>query len=80
MEKFKQIVDVLMRYHVAYPELTVFGKHIDHEILSIEFGENLLVIRKKMHQHALHSPNVPGAPTNLQNIQAWERQAQASNV
>ncbi len=68
-----------MRYHIAYPQLSVLGPEVDHNILSIEFGENLLAIRKKTAAQAEHTPIVPDAPTIPANIQKWEQQARASN-
>ena len=79
MQKFKQLVDVLMRHHLSYPELTVLGKQVDHNILSIEFGENLLAIRKKTAEQAAHAPVVPSSPVQIDRVRAWQKRAQATN-
>ncbi len=79
VEKFKQLVDVLQRYHLAYSQLTVFGKDVDHDILSVEFGANILAIKKKTREHAAHEPFIKHAHSNRQRIKEWEENAQATS-
>jgi len=82
VEKFKQLADVLMRYHIGFQSLSVFGKQVDHYIHSIEFGENLLVIRKKTGAQVKEHPNVQGTlnMVNKNNVASWQKQAQSTNV
>ena len=66
VEKLKQYIDVMMRYDMAYPSLSV--SKIDHDFFSITFGEGLAIIRKSSEDR---HPNIPVAPVIHSNLEQW---------
>jgi len=47
VEKFKELVDVVMRGHFFSPQYTVFGKHIDHDVVRVNFGDGIVFVEKR---------------------------------
>lgn len=77
IEKLKQFVDVLMRFHMAHPNLQVLPE--DEKMFSITFGQGLAIIRKSTESDLQHVPNVPQAPVIHAGIDSWSSEAKKSN-
>lgn len=77
VEKLKQYIDVIMRYDMGYPKLSISNE--DDKFFSITFGEGLAIIRKSTYDDENHHPNIPSAPVVHSNIDQWESRAKESN-
>jgi PAS domain-containing protein len=77
VEKLKQLVDVLNRFHMAVPELSVIRG--DENIFSITFGQNLAIIHKNNDVQASHLPSVSSAPVVRDTIVQWMKESQSTN-
>ena len=77
VEKLKQIVDVMMRFHMAHDGLNIFQG--DENFFSITFGQGLAVIRKASNAKIMHSPVVHDAPVIRNRIDEWEANARSTN-
>jgi len=74
VEKFKSLIDVLMRYHMTAPEMSVMPA--DSGIFSITFGQGLVIVHKSTEQQKMHLPNIPSAPVDLKDLEKWISQNQ----
>ena len=77
IEKIKQFVDVLNRFHMAHPGLHIFPD--DDKFFSVTFGQGIVIIRKSTDAELQHPPNVPVAPVLHDVIDQWAREAAKSN-
>jgi len=77
IEKLKQYVDVLMRFHMAYPDLSI--SHGDNTIFSITFGQGVAIIRKSSGDQSNHLPNIQEAPVDHATLKKWMLQVKDSN-
>lgn len=77
VEKLKQYIDVMMRYDMAHPKLSI--SHEDDKFFSITFGEGLAIIQKSTYDDENHHPNIPTAPVIHSKIDQWESRAKESN-
>jgi hypothetical protein len=82
IEKLKQLVDVLNRYEICRPELSVLPG--DDNIKSMTFGTNLIMFERltekekgELRSACLHwKKNL----VNSRNIHKWMREAKSSNI
>lgn len=77
IEKLKQYIDVLMRFHMAYPSLSISDG--DDTLFSLTFGQGLVIIRKSSDENAFHIPNIQKAPVDHSLLKNWMLQAKESN-
>jgi hypothetical protein len=77
VEKLKQFVDVLMRFHMAHPNLQILSE--DEKMFSLTFGQGLAIIRKSTDEDLQHVPNVPEAPVIHSGIDNWASECKKSN-
>eukprot|EP00928_Gymnodinium_smaydae_P054095 TRINITY_DN37928_c0_g1_i1.p1 TRINITY_DN37928_c0_g1~~TRINITY_DN37928_c0_g1_i1.p1 ORF type:complete len:306 (+),score=37.81 TRINITY_DN37928_c0_g1_i1:137-1054(+) len=47
VERFKDLVDVVMRAHFLHNNFTVLGQDVDRDIVRISFGDGLLFVEKR---------------------------------
>ena len=78
VEKMKQLVDVLNRFHMAHPQLHVFPG--DEAMFSITFGQGVIIIRKSTEAQIQHIPQVKEAPVDHGSIDQWASKAAESNL
>lgn len=77
IEKMKQFIDVLMRFHMAHSSLHFFPD--DDKFFSITFGQGLALIRRSTESELQQPPNVPVAPVIHQGIDEWATNAAKTN-
>jgi hypothetical protein len=77
VEKLKQLVDVLMRFHMMHPSLSVLPD--DDKIMDITFGQGVVFVRKGTDDELSNPPKSPYAQLVHANIDAWEATARATN-
>lgn len=77
VEKLKQIVDVLSRFHMAHPSLHIWPD--DDKFFSITFGQGVVIIRRSTEAQLKHLPDIPGAQTVINLIDEWASKAAATN-
>ena len=77
IEKLKQFVDVLNRFHMAHPGLHIFPD--DDKFFSVTFGQGIVIIRKSTDAQLQHPPNVPVAPVLHDLIDQWAAEAAKTN-
>ena len=77
IEKIKQFVDVLNRFHMAHPNLHIFPD--DDKFFSVTFGQGIVIIRKSTDAEMQHLPNVPVAPVLHDLIDRWAQEVVKSN-
>jgi len=77
VEKFKQLIDVLMRYSMSHASLSVLPA--DHSICSITFGMNVAAIYKCTVEEAARTPKIGPAPVDHAGIDAWQADATSTN-
>jgi hypothetical protein len=73
VEKLKQFIDVMMRFHMSRPGLHIFPD--DDKIFSVTFGQGIAIIRKSTDAETLHTPNVPDAPVLGEGLDEWAARA-----
>jgi hypothetical protein len=78
VEKLKQLIDVLMRFHMSHPSLHVFPD--DDKILSVTFGQGLAVIRRATAAQLQHTPVIPHDVERVVHgpIDQWEAESAKS--
>eukprot|EP00929_Paragymnodinium_shiwhaense_P088702 TRINITY_DN49014_c0_g1_i1.p1 TRINITY_DN49014_c0_g1~~TRINITY_DN49014_c0_g1_i1.p1 ORF type:complete len:143 (-),score=22.89 TRINITY_DN49014_c0_g1_i1:25-453(-) len=47
VEKFKDLVDVVMRAHFWHSNYTVIGQDVDRDIVRVSFGDGVLFVEKR---------------------------------
>ena len=77
VEKMKQLVDVLNRFHMAHPQLHVFPG--DEAMFSITFGQGVIIIRKSTEAQMQHIPRVEEALVDHGSIDRWASKAAETN-
>jgi hypothetical protein len=77
IEKLKQFIDVMMRFHMAHPGLHIFPD--DDKFFSITFGQGIAIIRKSTDSEMQHPPSVPVAPVIHSGVDEWAAMAMATN-
>jgi hypothetical protein len=64
VEKFKQIIDTLQKYHIVENKnshtMTAFQKsYADSDIFSVTFGQSIILIHKSTISQQQHNPDIP---------------------
>lgn len=76
IEKLKQFIDVMMRFHMAHSSLQIMQE--DDKFFSITFGQGLAIIRKASTAEMQHLPAIPEAPVIHSGIDEWATAAKES--
>ena len=77
VEKLKQFIDVMMRFHMAHPGLHIFPD--DDKFFSVTFGQGIAFIRKGTDEEIQHSPVVSEAPVIHSGVDEWAIKAMEVN-
>lgn len=83
VSKFKELVEVLHRWHIGVEELTVLGREADSNLFSVTFGAGLALLRKATPEQSLHTPRIRkaylGAYVDSDSVRRWAKAAAETN-
>jgi Methyltransferase domain len=79
VEKTKQLIDTLVRHQIGATKETMSIMPGDETICSIEFGKNIVVLKKCTEAQLINAPPYQGVSYDADHMAEWVRNAKSTN-